>query len=671
MSYYQNTKKKDDAIDTLTSTDSTQSTKAKKSHRTKKPSKEEALKRIIGVLDNRLINPKDFTVDPSFLKELDEIIESIHKHQCKAKSISKKMYNFCQNNKDENDKVLFKQLRSTLESVLNDIERYSDKVGEIFKSIADKYLRRLCRIMKRIESCHCHGFVPLNTVLDNMNFVHLLIDLLNGKMQKIGEFTDVSTLEPFLNGKCCQNSIENIKEDPECSDENENILKYVMKEQMNKDRIDLITEGNYKSTNEKYVRRLSNQHTSFTAIATEIKRKLDALKDIEHDGTNKLLEIDTIDGVDYYKINHATPIDYDNLNIPLFNTLLKDVDMKDIIQKTTESEAYKKLRNSILDNFNKTESVHSYIKTQFPITCPCTFFKNERAVEKTMVSYIELFRFGKYLWAYIFLKTIADELSDATFAEPSHCKSLKDYYFKDQATHDTCMNRSKKDNNIKYNFNNDLFQKYFAEFLHDERLLTEGYDKYDIKFTAIFAEINTGDKNGTYEPIERDYNARVVLLKTSVGEITNCLELIKKAVNEEWYKKIMNSKTGDLKTAFATEITYFKDNYHDRGLELERVVRESKEYLDRTTDRIDRNIKTLETAASTLPGGTKPHATELIKQMNRLSSEVKAYYPKVLLIFRDFLEQIDTKITALAFGSSVHSDSKNNGLLGFGGIFGL
>ena len=90
MSYYQNTKKKDDAIDTLTSTDSTQSTKAKKSHRTKKPSKEEALKRIIGVLDNRLINPKDFTVDPSFLKELDEIIESIHKHQCKAKVYPRK-----------------------------------------------------------------------------------------------------------------------------------------------------------------------------------------------------------------------------------------------------------------------------------------------------------------------------------------------------------------------------------------------------------------------------------------------------------------------------------------------------------------------------------------------------------------------------------------------------
>ena len=123
-------------------------------------------------------------------------------------------------------------------------------------------------------------------------------------MQKIGEFTDVSTLEPFLNGKCCQNSIENIKEDPECSDENENILKYVMKEQMNKDRIDLITEGNYKTTNEKYVRRLSNQHTSFTAIATEITKKLDALKDINHDGTGtKLLIDDRADGIGYYNLD--------------------------------------------------------------------------------------------------------------------------------------------------------------------------------------------------------------------------------------------------------------------------------------------------------------------------------------------------------------------------------
>ena len=50
------------------------------------------------------------------------------------------MNNFCNNSKEDNNKVLFKQLKGTLESALNDIERYSDKIGEILNSIAGKYL---------------------------------------------------------------------------------------------------------------------------------------------------------------------------------------------------------------------------------------------------------------------------------------------------------------------------------------------------------------------------------------------------------------------------------------------------------------------------------------------------------------------------------------------------
>ena len=143
MSYYQS------VSNSSTSTSKHKSKKTEKSkYKNKKVKMEDNLKSIIRVLDNRLINPKDFTVSPNLLKELDEIIESIHSYQCKSKSILKNFNNFC-NVKEDQDKVLLKSLKNNLESALHDIDRYSYKVGEILNSIADKYLRRLYRVTKK------------------------------------------------------------------------------------------------------------------------------------------------------------------------------------------------------------------------------------------------------------------------------------------------------------------------------------------------------------------------------------------------------------------------------------------------------------------------------------------------------------------------------------------
>ena len=473
MSYYQTVSNSSDIIDTSSNNTDSSKHKSKKTHKStykKKTVKmEDNLKSIIRVLDNRLINPKDFTVSSTQLKELDEIIESIHAHQCKSKSILKNFNNFC-NVKEDHDKVLLKSLKNNLESALHDIDRYSDKIGEILNSIAEKYLRRLCRVTKKIESCHCHGFVPMNHVLDNMHFVNRLIELLNGKLLQVGEISDVSTIEPLFNGRCCQNYEKDVKEDPECSDENDNILKQVLKEHMRNKRIDLINQTSGKTLNEKYIKRLNNQHIGFMESYTKIHKKLSHIKSIQVHGEDLLTNREE-DGLIEYFINKGIndEIEFDTLNIKNEVHITKDVVLKDVVKETIKSDTYKKIRNNIFTDFMKTETVNNYLRTQFPIVGPCTFFKNERAVEKTMITYIEFFRFGKYLWAYIILKTLAEELTDATFASPVHCKSLKDFYFsKDQKNHQDCLNNKQK--NTKYNFNNDIFQKYFGEFLHDDRL---------------------------------------------------------------------------------------------------------------------------------------------------------------------------------------------------------
>ena len=103
MSYYSQSNSKSDVIDFLGSTtDKSTATKTSKTDKTKKIETKNKkgklanhLKSIVRILDNRLINPKDFTVSSNLLKELDEIIENIHTYHSKAKRVSKQMNDFC------------------------------------------------------------------------------------------------------------------------------------------------------------------------------------------------------------------------------------------------------------------------------------------------------------------------------------------------------------------------------------------------------------------------------------------------------------------------------------------------------------------------------------------------------------------------------------------------
>ena len=236
-----------------------------------------------------------------------------------------------------------------------------------------------------------------------------------------------------------------------------------MMEQMNPGRIDLRAVGNYSTTNEKYINRLINEHKTVTNILSLLEKKMgkvnsDASKNIFNVLSNYKLDETVVKTVEFDKITLTT--------IP-FDAIRND--FKILTGKTRESKTYKKIRNTMLDALKRTEIASSYIKNKVPIVCPCTFFKHERSVEKTLTSYIELFRFGKYMWSYIVLKGIAHELTDASFAKPG-CKSVKELFFKNSIKHHRCMDRKYKDRNVKYFFMNTLFQKYFADYIHDNEL---------------------------------------------------------------------------------------------------------------------------------------------------------------------------------------------------------
>ena len=465
MSYYSQSNSKSDVIDFLGSTtDKSTATKTSKTDKTKKIETKNRkgklanhLKSIVRILDNRLINPKDFTVSSNLLKELDEIIENIHTYHSKAKRVSKQMNDFC--GKKDHETNLNRTLKHHLEAALQEIERYTDKLAEICDDIANKYLRRLCRIMKRIESYHCQGFVPMNVIMDNIDFVNEFVDLLNNKLNMVGEISDVSSIEPLFGGKCCANynDNDNEKEDPECSDQNERILYQILQNHMKPNIIDLLAPRNFSSINQKYVTRLINENNTVLRIIQKIR---DDMTKVNDDTTHTIFDAN-------YKLDeNAIPNKkYEELSFIVSGHVGKKIDLDLVKQQTTKSETYKRIRTNILNNLKKIDISSSYIKNKVPIICPCTFFKNERSVEKTMQAYIELFRFGKYLWSYIILKGIVSELTDNAFFTKG-CENVRSNYF-NTSKHKKCSDKNK---NVKYQLNTTIFQKYFGDYLNNDDL---------------------------------------------------------------------------------------------------------------------------------------------------------------------------------------------------------
>ena len=136
--------------------------------------------------------------------------------------------------------VILRHLKTALQNGMQEIDRYIDKVADILDAISNKYLRRLCRIMKRIDQGHCRGLLPMAKIMSDMGFVHDFITMMNKRLEKPGEFTETSVI-PLFDGQCCLDMDD--KDCPDiggtgCLDEHETILIQTMKNHFNGNLLD-------------------------------------------------------------------------------------------------------------------------------------------------------------------------------------------------------------------------------------------------------------------------------------------------------------------------------------------------------------------------------------------------------------------------------------------------
>ena len=97
-----------------------------------------------------------------------------------------------------------------------------------------------------------------------------------------------------------------------------------------------------------------------------------------------------------YRLDTSLKINYKKMHFTRPTYPHSEVDVMVIKQKTKKTKPYKKIRDSLLNSLKKLDSASNFAATKVPIICPCTFYKNERSVEKAMYMYIEFSRFFKY-----------------------------------------------------------------------------------------------------------------------------------------------------------------------------------------------------------------------------------------------------------------------------------
>ena len=437
------------------------------------------LKSIIGYMDDPKHRPCDFKIPDELYKDILEIIKNIFSIKCKVQSLYNTIINpACTNRRNNNNvHVLFRQLRMLLENALQEIERYTDKIIEIANAIIDKYMNRMCLIMRKIEITHCRGLIPIPYILKDMRFVHTLVLLLNEKLKQPGDLSEtLSGKEQLFGGACCVDIDENkcpVNDENECSDANELILKKIMNKDFDEDTLDIFLKGNSLLPNYKYCMSLAEQYNILQYMQIEFQ--------------NAFININNRTG--YQVIQPmAGPLGLRRV-VPTLNAVQKrnivlsqpevlgtNSTWAEQVYSMLRSVTYRKVRDSLLYSFKKLTKIDKFMTKKMPTTLPCTFFEREQKNEKSLLIYLEMYRFSKYLISVLILRSIVIELKHEptgtghppSFNPPADCKNVKDNIFRNIPNHTACLNAIPE--NVRYKFMHKIYQDIFGAFANDPRI---------------------------------------------------------------------------------------------------------------------------------------------------------------------------------------------------------
>ena len=422
---------------------------------------------IVGFLDPTTVN-NGLVFNDKTLKEMRGIIERISKTKAAAKQLYNEMNNpqcAMKNNEQKNYKKLLEKI---YESGLDDVKKYVEKIVEVFQKDSDDIMLQICRSTNYIEENHFRKNISPNIIIDKMNFVNKMTDLLNIKLSRDVDVSEVSYSRPLFERACGDRCIP--EEVSECSEDLENILLTAIAEEMKPHKIDVAL--NTTKSNKDFLMSYINQHKTLSEMITKLEKKMEkANKDL-------IKKKEAPAFLENGELNKSTDIDYKKIkmyHVPSTDTKEEMEDYKLLTQRT---QIFKHIRDSIMSNLKDLQQISSFCREKLPKIVPVTFVRNEQITERSMDTYIHLFRFAKFMSVYMILKAISEELTSPVndiYEQPN------EFYFSKPHPRMSYSTRTK--------FIKEIFHSHFGSYIPEEfygidSVLSESYSNSELQELA-------------------------------------------------------------------------------------------------------------------------------------------------------------------------------------------
>ena len=326
-------------------------------------------------------------------------------------------------------------MENALKHALMEVDKYVDKVAEIFESISNTSLRRLCNILRGIQKEHCRGLIPMADILKELPFVYNIIELINNRVDKPPEMYDESSDIKLFENACCIDADEDRCEE-ECSDENESILKKTIHNNFSAVNLDLIAlnTDSTKSTRIKQINSLLKQLNFFTQLQKQKRGELDALFDDVKGGVgvHNLNDIFVEHPQHGWRIKDEGILDklkqQENAVIKRQKINLTEVKESELIDDLKHSTYYSTLIKTIIHEISTIESSSDYMSTQCPIQCLCKLHSRDQMIRKCLMTYDSFIDMRKHMYNYIINKMLSTLLRTPESTKGSDFENYKTTY---------------------------------------------------------------------------------------------------------------------------------------------------------------------------------------------------------------------------------------------------
>ena len=349
-------------------------------------------------------NAKHFQnmIEPNDIRDLKTIITDII--LCK-KSLS----NIINSNCDMDNTGDFE---SSVHNGIQNINKYVSKCGEFFYDISNGYLNTMCQTLHQLQRSDCNKMVPFNDIVRKTPVVYKLLNLLKRKLNEPNDESE-SSFQPTLTGEKVKNSCPNKRKDQQCNSDEEAILLTVIRDEIDGSEIyDYNTPSLQRNKCLMKCRNIASEYHFYMKRSRELALEMSKINSLN----NKPIFTNT------YQINpevqpETIRLEEERMTCGGGNNLQYNHNMDTKLAQIQRLPQYQQIRRDIFNNLynfddpQSVETVKEYITTKLPSYIPNNMYSHQIRNEKCMYMLIEMFRFFKYMNAFIVMRALSKDLS--------------------------------------------------------------------------------------------------------------------------------------------------------------------------------------------------------------------------------------------------------------------